>query len=122
MDEKRRGLTDDKSSLFKGKDYTGLRVSPNSPLTAQMVEDKVVDMLIFLTFRYTQAFNLRKNASIQEAEDFGSPTKTEGGDHTKRTGASKSFAEGTQRTSAGVSSMATSQDGKSKGKKQNLVL
>jgi serine/threonine protein kinase len=123
MDEKRRALPDDKSALFKGKDYTGLRVSPNSPLTAQLVEDKVVDMLIFLTFRYTKAFNTGKSAPAPEVDDFGSPTKTEGGDlGTKRTGASKSFAEGTQRTSAGMSTQATMQGGKTKKKRQNLIL
>ena len=53
-EEKRRALLDpDRSAMFRGKDKSKLRVSPNSPLAAQVIEDKVVDMLIFLAFRYT---------------------------------------------------------------------
>jgi hypothetical protein len=51
---------------FKGKDFSQMRVSPNSPLAAQIIEDRVLDMLIFLTFRYTKAFNESKNKRIQE--------------------------------------------------------
>jgi len=43
-----------------------MRVSPNSPLAAQIIDDKVLDMLIFLTFRYTKAFNESKNNRISE--------------------------------------------------------
>lgn len=60
LDQINQVLTEEekrKSGAFKGKDYQQLRVSPNSPLAAQIVEDKVIDMLIFLTFRYTKAFN-----------------------------------------------------------------
>jgi len=41
-----------------------MRVSPNSPLAAQIVEDKVIDMLIFLTFRYTKVFNQYKTKRL----------------------------------------------------------
>jgi hypothetical protein len=59
-DEKRKSLQMGSSMLskqFSDKDYSQMRVSPNSPLAAQIVEDKVIDMLIFLTFRYTKVFN-----------------------------------------------------------------
>jgi hypothetical protein len=53
-------------SQFKGKDFSQMRVSPNSPLAAQIIEDKVIDMLIFLTFRYTKAFNEWRNKRLTE--------------------------------------------------------
>lgn len=53
-EEKRRALLDpERSAMFRGKDSSKLRVSPNSPLAAQVIEDRVIDMLIFLAFRYT---------------------------------------------------------------------
>jgi len=56
--EKRRALNDQgRASAFRGKDFSRLRVSPNSPLAAQIIEDKVIDMLIFLTFRFTKTFH-----------------------------------------------------------------
>ncbi len=55
--ERRRALLDpSKSSILKGKDFSKLRVSPNSPLAEQVIQDHVIDMLIFLTFRFTKAF------------------------------------------------------------------
>lgn len=51
---------------FPGKDYQQMRVSPNSPLAAQIIEDKVFDMLIFLTFRYTKVFNEWKQKRLTE--------------------------------------------------------
>lgn len=51
---------------FTGKDYSQLRVSPNTPLAAQIVEDKVIDMLIFLTFRYTKVFNEWKSKRLHD--------------------------------------------------------
>jgi hypothetical protein len=63
-EEKRRFLLDtDKGSKFKGKDYSRLRVSPNSPLAAQLIQDKVIDMLIFLALRYTKAFTRWKQGT-----------------------------------------------------------
>lgn len=59
--EKRRALLDpQRSKILKGKDFSRLCVSPNSPLAAQIIEDQVIDMLIFLTFRYTKAFEVWK--------------------------------------------------------------
>jgi hypothetical protein len=52
-----------RQDLLKGKDYSRLKVSPNAPLAATIVEDKVIDMLIFLTFRYTRAFEEWKKKS-----------------------------------------------------------
>ena len=68
-EEKRRALVDpERSAMFRGKDFSKLRVSPNSPLAAQVIEDRVVDMLIFLTFRYTQAFGQWKHKATTETE------------------------------------------------------
>jgi hypothetical protein len=52
----------------RGADSSKLRVSPNSPLATQVVEDKVIDMLLFLTFRYIKNFQTWKNKQIQETE------------------------------------------------------
>lgn len=41
-------------------------MSPNSPLAAQIIEDKVMDMLIFLTLRYTKVFNEWKTKKLTE--------------------------------------------------------
>jgi hypothetical protein len=51
---------------FAGKDFQQMRVSPNSPLAAQLIEDKVIDMLIFLTFRYTKVFNEWKSKRLND--------------------------------------------------------
>jgi serine/threonine protein kinase len=71
QEEKRKALMMGSSlvqSQFKGKDFSQLRVSPNSPLAAQIIEDKVIDMLIFLTFRYTKAFNEWKSKRIHDIQ------------------------------------------------------
>jgi hypothetical protein len=59
-------LTSTIQSQFKNKDFSSLRVSPNSPLAAQIIEDKVIDMLIFLTLRYTKVFNEWKGKRLNE--------------------------------------------------------
>jgi hypothetical protein len=54
--EKRRALADPaRAAILSGKDFTRHRVSPNSPLAAQVIKDKVIDMLMFLAFRFTKA-------------------------------------------------------------------
>jgi len=45
-----------------------MRVSPNSPLASQVIEDKVIDMLIFITLRYMKNFKLWKNKKLKEIE------------------------------------------------------
>lgn len=65
-EEKRKSLMMGSDLLFKGKDFSQLRVSPNSPLAAQIIEDRVIDMLIFLTFRYTKVFNEWKGKRISD--------------------------------------------------------
>lgn len=52
--------------MFKSHDYSKYRVSPNSPLAAQIIDDKVIDMLIFLSFRYTKAFEKWKTQTPVE--------------------------------------------------------
>lgn len=56
--EKRKGVTAHMTA--KGVDASKLRVSPNSPLAAQIIEDKVIDMLLFITFRYIKNFETWK--------------------------------------------------------------
>ena len=52
-DEKRKAISvSGNPDLFKSKDYSKLRVSPNSPLAKVVIEDRVIDMLIFITLRY----------------------------------------------------------------------
>ena len=68
-EEKRKSLmmgSNLTKSQFQGKDFSQLRVSPNSPLAAQIIEDKVIDMLIFLTFRYTKVFNEWRNKRLSD--------------------------------------------------------
>ncbi len=68
-EEKRKSLQMGSSLIkkqFSGKDYNSMRVSPNSPLAAQIIEDKVIDMLIFLTFRYTKVFNEYKAKRMKD--------------------------------------------------------
>lgn len=66
--ERRKGLLDQTLRQFRGKDFSSLRVSPNSPLAAQVVEDRVVDMLLFVTFRYLKNFNVWKQKKLKEIE------------------------------------------------------
>lgn len=67
--EKRKGILE--STLinqFRDKNYSQLRVSPNSPLASQVIEDKVIDMLIFVTLRYLKNFKQWKNKKLREIE------------------------------------------------------
>jgi hypothetical protein len=64
--EKRKGITQQMAQ--SGVDASKLRVSPNSPLATQVVEDKVVDMLLFLTFRYIKNFETWKSKQIADTE------------------------------------------------------
>lgn len=68
-EEKRKSLQMGSNLIkqqFAGKDYSQMRVSPNSPLAAQIIEDKVIDMLIFITFRYTKVFNEWKHKRVHD--------------------------------------------------------
>jgi len=68
-DEKRKGLTKSKTmERYQGKDFSQLRVSPNSPLAAQIIEDKIIDMLIFITLRYFKGFNSWKQNRLRDIE------------------------------------------------------
>lgn len=69
--EKRRGLVNRSlNTTLKTRDTSDWRVSPNSPLAAQVVEDHVVDMLLFLTFRYLKNFEAYKAKRIAEVQKF----------------------------------------------------
>jgi len=64
--EKRKGITQHMAS--KGVDASKLRVAPNSPLAAQVIEDKVIEMLLFLTFRFIKNFQAWKQRQISEMD------------------------------------------------------
>ena len=59
--EKRKGLMQATlEQAQKQRDSSTLRVSPNSPVAAQVIEDKVIDMLLFVTFRFMKHFQVYK--------------------------------------------------------------
>ena len=115
-----------KSDFLKNKDNQGYRVSPNSPLAAQIIEDRVVDMLLFLTFRYTKAFAEWK-AKIPVEESYAqhiANAKTTAGDASATIqGSRRSMADGTERTgTVAETSMGPAGILKKKKRAQNLVL
>ena len=66
-EEKKKSLQKSSTAhLFKNKDFSQLRVSPNSPLAAQIIEDKIIDMLIFITLRYFKGFNQWKSKKLEQ--------------------------------------------------------
>lgn len=69
--EKKRNLL----KLDSKKDAQSLSVSPNTPLAAQLIQDKVLDMLILVTLRHFKAFNEWKREKIESGE----PLETQGG-------------------------------------------
>ena len=67
--EKRKGLVANSlNTTLKSKDYSMLRASPNSPLAAQIVEDHVIDMLLFLTFRFLKNFPQHMAKKLAEVQ------------------------------------------------------
>lgn len=69
--EKRKGLVANSlNTTLKSKDYSMLRASPNSPLAAQIVEDHVIDMLLFLTFRFLKNFPQHMAKKLAEVQQF----------------------------------------------------
>ena len=69
--ERRKGILESTlKTQFKDKNFSQLRVSPNSPIAAQVIEDKVVDMLLFVTLRYLKNFNVWKQKKLKELETF----------------------------------------------------
>jgi hypothetical protein len=87
--------------LLKGKDYSRLKVSPNAPLAVQIVEDKVIDMLIFLTFRFTKAFDTWKNKAPEPetyAQHVANLRGTGDASATKTENSQSVRFEGTERT------------------------
>lgn len=69
--EKRKGLVGNAlSTTFKTKDWSQLRVSPNSPLATTVIDDRVIDMLLFLTFRYMKYFNTWKAKRVAELQSY----------------------------------------------------
>jgi hypothetical protein len=71
-EERRRALANPATAkLLKGKEQSSVRLSQH-----QIIEDKVIDMLIFLTFRFTKAFERWKATGELEAEESSpSPIK-----------------------------------------------
>ena len=69
--EKRKGLVGSTiRRVGKTRDTSTLRVSPNSPLATQLIEDQVVDMLLFITFRYLDNFAAWKQKKLTEIEMY----------------------------------------------------
>lgn len=69
--EKRKGLmASTLERAAKQRDTQTLRVSPNSPVAAQVIEDKVIDMLLFITFRYMKHFKAYKAKRLAEIEMY----------------------------------------------------
>ena len=67
--EKRKGLIGATlNKAAKNKDTSTLRVSPNGPVAAQVIEDKVIDMLLFITFRFMKHFETYKQKRLAEIE------------------------------------------------------
>jgi len=73
-------------------------VSPNSPIAAQVIEDKVVDMLLFVTLRYMKNFNVYKQKKLKELETFAQTLENFQGDTQSH---SKSHNESRMSKSAG---------------------
>lgn len=66
--ERRKGISNSHlmRAQLKNQDFSQLRVSPNSPLAARVIEDKVVDMLLFITLRYLKNFSAWKAKKLKE--------------------------------------------------------
>jgi hypothetical protein len=100
-EEEKRRVDPAKAAILQGKDFSRHRVSPNSPLAAQVINDKVVDMLIFLAFRFTKAFSQWKQRMTTNEVDspsraIAATSQTEGTRRSK----SVRFGEGaTERAS-----------------------
>lgn len=63
--EKRKGLMASALDMAaKNRNTSTLRVSPNQPIAAQVMEDKVIDMLLFITFRYMKHFAAYKEKRL----------------------------------------------------------
>jgi len=76
--EKSKGLARSAvNNHFSNKDFSQLRVSPNSPLACQIVDDKVIDMLLFVTFRYLKHFQTWKKKRLAEIEMYAASLSTE---------------------------------------------
>ena len=87
--EKRKGLmASTLEKAAKSKDTSTLRVSPNSPVAAKIIEDKVIDMLLFITFRHMKHFQTYKEKRLQEIELYAA-TLTAIEDQNKRSNKSQ---------------------------------
>jgi len=69
--EKRKGIMSNLlNKAYQNKDTSTLSVSPNTPVAVQVIEDKVIDMLIFLTLRYMKNFHVYKQKKLDQIETF----------------------------------------------------
>jgi hypothetical protein len=50
--QKKQGLDDNIPNYLKGMETHDYSISPNGPLAAQVIKEHVVDMLLFVCFRY----------------------------------------------------------------------
>lgn len=54
----------------KNRDTSAYAVSPNMPLAAQVIQDKIIDMLLFLTFRFMKHFDAYKEKRLAQLEMY----------------------------------------------------
>ena len=67
--EKRKGImAGTLAKAAKSRDTSAYTVSPNMPLAAQVIQDKVIDMLLFLTFRFMKHFDAYKQKRLAQLE------------------------------------------------------
>lgn len=100
--EKRKGIT--AAMAARGVDASKLRVSPNGPLAAQIVEDKVIDMLLFLTFRYLKNFKTFKKKEIVALEQRIELAKKQETQELKTKTTAESVTQGGETSKTGKSS------------------
>ena len=84
-----------KSTTLRGKKRDFVKVSPNAPLARQIMEDNVIDMIIFLTLQYLKSqlqFEMPTEAEHMGSTHFGSETM--GGILKKHGGAGVSSSPG----------------------------
>ena len=67
--EKRKGLmASNLEKAARSKEMNSLQVSPNMPIAAQVMNDRVIDMLLFLTFRFMKHFESYKEKRLAQLE------------------------------------------------------
>jgi hypothetical protein len=77
--QKKQGLEDNIPNYLKGKETHDYSITPNGPLAAQVIKEHVVDMLMFICFRYMEnfeAYRTKRIAEVAKIADDISQSKT----------------------------------------------